>query len=894
MDRVRFLDKNGTFELEDADLCNNLYFPLAGEYGLKSCVTPVLSGDSKVDQNHFLLEPMSIENLNNNRLTRNFWCLVDGEPWSANGNSAVQNATRLGQDKEYCKVTAGFMWHKVERESDKLHVKSEITSFVPYDKNVEVHVVKIVNTSEKDKTFTFIPSIPIYGRSADNIRDHRHVTSLLGRAVVTEKGVMDKPTLSFDERGHNLVDSIYFVESYGWSEASGRGAAEYPEKICPVLDDFIGQGTPDWPEYVVKGQSSEIQDIAGQEIIGAMRYQETVFKPGEEKTYVVYAGIGRDEEEYEKLTAEIDSLEKVQDSLEKTRNYWISKVNIKVSTGDETFDGVMRWVAFQPELRRIFGCSFLPHHDYGKGGRGWRDLWQDCLALLLMDPSGVRQMLLGNYQGVRIDGTNATIIGSNPGEFKADRNSITRVWMDHGVWPFITTKLYIDQTGDIDLLNQECGYFCDAQVFRGKKINKKFSYEDNLLRNKNGDKYEGTILEHILVQNLAAFWEVGEHNIIQLRDADWNDALDMAASRGESVAFTNAYAGNLINLADMLESGRLSGDKVYVFEELLDLLVDDRELYEDISGKKKVLEGFMSKACGEISGNTVGVDLASLAKNLRNKGQWIIDHIRKTQWIDAGSGSGWYNSYYDDNGRALKNMMLTGQVFSIMAGTATDDEITRITESADKLLFDKNSGGYRLNTDFGEVKTDMGRMFGFAYGEKENGAVFSHMAVMYANALYSRGYAKEGYKSLKTLYEASCNYDVSMIYPGIPEYFGRHGKGLYSYLTGAASWYLMTVTMNMFGVHGECGNLVIEPGLLKEQFDGDGKCQIELEYAFRPLKIEISDPENLEYGQYHIKECMVAGKNMDLEGDATEVVISKNIIEALDMGVRNSIEIVLG
>lgn len=894
MDRVRFLDKNGTFELEDADLCNNLYFPLAGEYGLKSCVTPVLSGDSKVDQNHFLLEPMSIENLNNNRLTRNFWCLVDGEPWSANGNSAVQNATRLGQDKEYCKVTAGFMWHKVERESDKLHVRSEITSFVPYDKNVEVHVVKIVNTSEKDKTFTFIPSIPIYGRSADNIRDHRHVTSLLGRAVVTEKGVMDKPTLSFDERGHNLADSIYFVESYGWSEASGRGAAEYPEKICPVLDDFIGQGTPDWPEYVVKGQSSEIQDIAGQEIIGAMRYQETVLKPGEEKTYVVYAGIGRDEEEYEKLTAEIDSLEKVQDSLEKTRNYWISKVNIKVSTGDETFDGFMRWVAFQPELRRIFGCSFLPHHDYGKGGRGWRDLWQDCLALLLMDPSGVRQMLLGNYQGVRIDGTNATIIGSNPGEFKADRNSITRVWMDHGVWPFITTKLYIDQTGDIDLLNQKCGYFCDAQVFRGKKINKKFSYEDNLLRNKNGDKYAGTILEHILVQNLAAFWEVGEHNIIQLRDADWNDALDMAASRGESVAFTNAYAGNLINLADMLESGRLSGDKVYVFEELLDLLVDDRELYEDISGKKKILEGFMSKACGEISGNTVGVDLTSLAKNLRNKGQWIIDHIRKTQWIDAGSGSGWYNSYYDDNGRALKNMMLTGQVFSIMTGTATDDEITRITESADKLLFDKNSGGYRLNTDFGEVKTDMGRMFGFAYGEKENGAVFSHMAVMYANALYSRGYAKEGYKSLKTLYEASCNYDVSMIYPGIPEYFGRHGKGLYSYLTGAASWYLMTVTMNMFGVHGECGNLVIEPGLLKEQFDENGKCQIELEYAFRPLKIEISDPENLEYGQYHIKECMVAGKNMDLEGDATEVVISKNIIEALDMGVRNSIEIVLG
>lgn len=45
----------------------------------------------------------------------------------------------------------------------------------------------------------------------------------------------------------------------------------------------------------------------------------------------------------------------------------------------------------------------------------------------------------------------------------------------------------------------------------------------------------------------------------------------------------------------------------------------------------------------------------------------------------------------------------------------------------------------------------MGRMFGFAYGEKENGAVFSHMTVMYANALYKRGYVEEGYKALQTL-----------------------------------------------------------------------------------------------------------------------------------------------
>ena len=59
-------------------------------------------------------------------------------------------------------------------------------------------------------------------------------------------------------------------------------------------------------------------------------------------------------------------------------------------------------------------------------------------------------MIVSNYSGVRIDGTNATIIGSQQGEFIADRNGISRVWMDHAVWPFMTTKLYLDQTGDLE------------------------------------------------------------------------------------------------------------------------------------------------------------------------------------------------------------------------------------------------------------------------------------------------------------------------------------------------------------------------------------------------------------------------------------------------------------
>ena len=76
MKHIEFQDKKGTFIIHNPENYSGLYLPLAGEKGLKSSITPNLGGDSKTDQNHFLLEPVSIENLHNNRNTRNFWCRV--------------------------------------------------------------------------------------------------------------------------------------------------------------------------------------------------------------------------------------------------------------------------------------------------------------------------------------------------------------------------------------------------------------------------------------------------------------------------------------------------------------------------------------------------------------------------------------------------------------------------------------------------------------------------------------------------------------------------------------------------------------------------------------------------------------------------------------------------
>lgn len=870
MKKCVFLDKRGSFELADAQQYTGFYFPLASESGLKSAVTPNLAGDAKTDQNHFLLSPASIENLSNERNTRSFWCVIKGgQPWCATGNSAWQIAQTFTEEEEQVTVQAGYMWHKTMRTAKKYPLSAQVTSFIPVQKNVEIHQIRITNTGEQEISFAPVAAVPIYGRSADNIRDHRHVTSLLHRTAVTRRGVHVFPTLSFDERGHQRGDALYFVEGM---DAQGN----CPQEFYPEMDVFTGNGgNLEHPRALFEDQPGVKSGytVNGQEALGGLRFAEVTLKGGESAEYIVFAGVCSSEEELEAMLAEYRTAAEVDAEFTRTCEYWKKKINVTYETADENFNQFMNWVSFQPELRRLFGCSFLPHHDYGKGGRGWRDLWQDCLALLLMDPDGVRKMLLGNFAGVRIDGTNATIVGSKPGEFKADRNSITRVWMDHGVWPLLTTKLYIDQTGDIDILNEKVVYFKDRQVHRGTKTDERWNGESTWQMEENGAEYEGTVLEHLLLQNLIAFWETGEHNHIRLRDADWNDALDMAGERGESVAFTNMYASNLLNLADLIEHAAANGNGTFRILREAQVLLRDGELwYEDTNQKKEILNEYLSQCSHRVSGDYLELDGAELAANLRKKGRWMQEHIRRTEWLTDSRGNSWFNGYYDNSGRRLEgerngksHMMLTSQVFPVMGGTATKEQVAAIVKSADEYLYDGSCGGYRLNTNFEEIKTDMGRMFGFAYGEKENGAVFSHMTVMYANALYQRGFAEEGFRALNALYAQSMDFEKSLIYPGLPEYFGRGGRGLYHYLTGSASWYMLTVINQMFGVRGEYGDLIVEPKLVKEQFDSEGNAALGLQFAGQAWEIRIENPEHLEYGEYEVRCAELDGE--ELNGD---------------------------
>lgn len=801
------------------------YLPLFNELGIKSSITPYFGGDLKLDHHHYLLEPTSELDLFKNSYARNVIFTVNHQQYFLNGSS-------LHQQDDLLEYESGRLYQRVTRTNALFSL--ETTTYVPVSDPLEVHEIHIKNISNQDLEMDIITAIPIYGRSADNLRDHRHVTSLLNRIQRDDSGVLMTPTLSFDERGH--IKNTYTYAVYAHIDDVKV------QRMITNIDDFLDGGTFNFPKGIYNTQSP---DREGYEAIAGIGFEKISLKPNETKTLYITLGIHENtpleirkthEKFHQKIhfEHELNHVIKHFDALKHKLNFNL--------ISDETSE-LLDWVGVQPVLRRYFGNSYLPHHDYGRGGRGWRDLWQDLLSLIMHNESDIKDLLINNFAGIRIDGSNATIIGSKPGEFLADRNKIVRVWSDHGAWPLLTTEMYIHETGDISFLKLEQSYFDDK--FTHYTYQTKDSFDKDYILKVNDSIYKGTVLEHLLIQNIVAHFNTGEFGFIKLEDADWNDGLDMAKEHGETIAFTHFYANNLRRLAVLIEK---LDDDIKIYSALKELIFGEINL-----------ETFFEKA-KSFDGNQVRVEKDKLIKRLEELSIERINHIEKHAWIDDTHLQSYVTNhkvFLDDS----NSSNLTGQAMALLSQTIDHQKVHRLVQKNKELLFDKKRGGYHLNTDYKKLLTEMGRAYGFSYHHKENGAVFSHMAIMYIYGLYQYNFVKEGSEGYHALVARSLEKE-SHILRGIPEYFNDLGVGKYLYLTGSASWLLKLLREQVFGIRLQYGKLTLNPKLTLNEFINK-EATIETMIQGNSIKITYKNLKNLDYGQYKIKEIHQDGKIID-------------------------------
>jgi cellobiose phosphorylase len=331
---------------------------------------------------------------------------------------------------------------------------------------------------------------------------------------------------------------------------------------------------------------------------------------------------------------------------------------------------------------------------------------------------------------------------------------------------------------------------------------------------------------------------------------------------------------------------------VLILKELKILLT--RLNYSDIKQKHKILNKYFQATKFTVRGQKIAVPVSRLIQDLKEKRDWITAHIQKTVWLKEGFFNGYYNNdqnRVEGKSKGQIRMTLTGQTFPIMSGVATPEQIKLIVKNAKKYLRDSRLGGWRLNTDFKEEQLNLGRAFSFIYGDKENGACFNHMSVMFAYALYKRGFVKEGYEVINSIYSMALDTAKSKIYPCLPEYFNARGRGMYSYLTGSASWFILNLLTQVFGVRGEYGDLVLEPKLTKQQFQASDHISISCWFAQKRVNFEFINLNKKNYGKYKITSVHLNGKIIAKDIYAERFIMPRQKFLALSERLSNSIEV---
>lgn len=117
---------------------------------------------------------------------------------------------------------------------------------------------------------------------------------------------------------------------------------------------------------------------------------------------------------------------------------------------------------------------------------------------------------------------------------------------------------------------------------------------------------------------------------------------------------------------------------------------------------------------------------------------------------------------------------------------------------------------------------------------------------------------------------------------------------MYPYLTGSASWLLLTMLTEVFGVKGNRGHLRLEPKLRSAQFDTDGHATVTTGFAGKQLQIVYGNPNRLDYGSYAIQSVMLNGEKIQLRSQEPGAVeLDRSMLSSLSGSERILIHVEL-
>lgn len=207
--------------------------------------------------------------------------------------------------------------------------------------------------------------------------------------------------------------------------------------------------------------------------------------------------------------------ENVDIYLNKAMSYFsgLSKVNIK--SGDDSLRFLFKWLPYQVLSSRFFGRVGF----YQAGGAiGFRDQLQDCMSLLFVDPSLVKNHIL-DCAAHQFENGDVQHWWHAP-----DIGVRTKISDDRYFLPYLVAE-YINFTRDFDIMAMRVPYLNDIPLS---------TREASVYASPGSTARKESILEHC-IKALKCF-KLGDNGLLLIGGGDWNDALDEVGKEGKGTS----------------------------------------------------------------------------------------------------------------------------------------------------------------------------------------------------------------------------------------------------------------------------------------------------------------------------------------------------------------------
>ena len=481
----------------------------------------------------------------------------------------------------------------------------------------------------------------------------------------------------------------------------------------------------------------------------------------EKTVFTFFLGAYFSEEQYLFLQRLFRESPRISDSAWQKRFSTVS-----VQSGHPYFDGIVnRFSLYQTLVSRIYARSGFYQVS---GAYGFRDQLQDALALIPVEPSEAKILIL-----------RAAAHQYEEGDVQhwwhtTEKTGIRTRCSDDFLWLAFVTAEYVRQTGDTDILKISVPYICSAPLGDGE--------HERYERTEKSDLRE-PLLSHLL-RAVDYGRKYGAHGLPLIGTCDWNDGMSLVGIKGKG------------------ESVWLAFFRILVLRRTVSLCECMGE--RDVIGEMKKEERLLCEALEKY-----GFD-----------GKWY-----RRGYYDDGSVLG-------GKERVDCKIDLLPQAFAAIVASESGFAVERAEISmraAGKLLYDKKHSLVRLlYPPFDRDGQSPGYIKGYVPGIRENGGQYTHAAVWAALGFFMIGDHAMGAEVLFAINPAERYRDPEIagayrIEPYVfagdvytnPEHIGRGG---WSFYTGSAAWYRKVALEVLCGYTEQGDGFYLKPRL-SEKFD---------------------------------------------------------------------------